>query len=119
MFQVMRSPALEKFLEPVPKSDDPSNYWWPYCSSDPDSISDEQLLRHMKEKAFSLYHPVGTARMGPSDTDSVVDLECKVHGVSCLRVMDASIFPNQISGHPTAPIGAMAYKLSDMIKDSK
>lgn len=116
MFQVMRSDALKPFLEPVPSSDDPTNYWWPYCSSNPDTIPDEKLLRFMKEKAFTLYHPVGIARMGPSASDSVVDLQCKVHGVKGLRVMDASIFPEQISGHPTAPIGALAYKLSDMIK---
>lgn len=116
MFQVMRSNALKPFLDPVPPSDDPTDYWWPYSCSDPDIIPDETLLRFMKEKAFTLYHPVGTARMGPSESDSVVDLQCKVHGVKGLRVMDASIFPEQISGHPTAPIGALAYKLSDMIK---
>lgn len=69
----------------------------------------------MYEKAFTLYHPVGSARMGPSPANSVVDTECRVHGVKCLRVMDASVFPEQISGHPTAPIAAMAAKLSRMI----
>lgn len=53
--------------------------------------------------------------MGPSPATSVVDLECQVHGVKGLRVMDASVFPEQISGHPTAPIAAMAAKLSKMI----
>lgn len=72
----------------------------------------------MDEKAFTLYHPVGSARMGPSPSTSVVDLECRVHGIKGLRVMDASVFPEQISGHPTAPIAAMAAKLSDMIKES-
>lgn len=108
---------MKEQLAAVPTSDDPTNYWWPYCSSDYDAIPDEQLLRWMKTKAFTLYHPVGTARMGPSPKDSVVDLQCKVHGVDNLRVMDASVFPDQISGHPTAPIGALAYKLSDMIKE--
>lgn len=73
----------------------------------------------MKEKAFTLYHPVGSARMGPNPATSVVDLQCKVHGVKGLRVMDASVFPEQISGHPTAPIGALANKLSDMIKEGR
>lgn len=112
----MRSPAFQKFLEPVPVDDDPSSYWWPYSSSDIDAISEADLIRWMKEKAFTLYHPVGTARMGPTPSTSVVDLECKVHGVNRLRVMDASIFPEQISGHPTAPIGALAFKLSAMIR---
>ena len=112
----MRSPALQEFLEPVPVNDDPSSYWWPYSSSNIDNISDEQLIRFMKEKAFTLYHPVGTARMGPSSSTSVVNLQCAVHGVNSLRVVDASVFPEQLSGHPTAAIGAIAYKISDIIK---
>lgn len=116
--KIMRSPAFEKFFEPVPVNDDTSSYWWPYSSSDIDSITDEQLIRFMKEKAFTLYHPVGSARMGPSPSTSVVDLQCRVHGVNRLRVVDASIFPEQVSGHPTAPIGALAFKLSDIIKQT-
>ena len=115
-FKIARHPALQKFFEPVEPNDDPSHYWWPYSSSDIDSIPDEQLIPFMKEKAFTLYHLVGTARMGPSDENSVVDLECRVHGVDRLRVVDASIFPEQVSGHPTAPIGAIAYKMSEAIQ---
>lgn len=100
-------------------NDDPTSYWWPYSSSDIEKISDDDLIRYMKEKAFTLYHPVGSARMGPNPSNSVVDLQCKVHGVKGLRVMDASVFPEQISGHPTAPIGALAYKLSEMIRDGR
>lgn len=114
--KVIRSPALSKFLEPVETNDDMWSYWWPYSSSDIDKITDDQLQRFMVQAAFTLYHPIGTARMGSDPATSVVDPECKVHGVQGLRVMDASVFPEQISGHPTAPIGAMAYKLSDMIK---
>lgn len=114
--RIMRSPVFQKYLERVPVNDDPWSYWWPYSSSDIDRITDDQLLRWMDEKAFTLYHPVGSARMGTSPENSVVDVQCRVHGVKRLRVMDASVFPEQISGHPTAPIGAMAYKLSDMIK---
>lgn len=114
--KIVRSPAFQQFLEVVPADDDVSSYWWPYSSSNIDNISDEDLIRFMKEKAFTLYHPVGSARMGTTSSDSVVDLDCRVHGVKGLRIMDASVFPEQISGHPTAVIGAMAYKLSDMIK---
>lgn len=112
----MRSPVFQKFLEPVPVNDDPSSYWWPYSCSDIDIISGEQLNRFMDEKAFTLYHPVGTARMGPSSSTSVVNLRCQVHGVNSLRIVDASVFPEQLSGHPTAAIGTMAYKVSDIIK---
>ncbi len=58
----------------------------------------------MDEKAFTLYHPVGSARMGPLLATSVVETECRVHGVPCLRVIDASVFPV-----------AMAAKLNAMI----
>ncbi|PLN76171.1 putative glucose dehydrogenase [Aspergillus taichungensis] len=114
--RIMRSPALQRYLEPVAPNDDIWSEWWPYSSTDIDRITDEQLLRWMEAKAFTLYHPVGTARMGPSPETSVVDLQCRVHGVRRLRVVDASVFPEQISGHPTATIAAMAYKLSDQIK---
>lgn len=115
--QIIKSAAFKKFFEPVPVNDDPTSYWWPFSSSNIENITDEQLVRFMDEKAFTLYHPVGSARMGPSPSTSVVDPECRVHGVKNLRVMDASVFPEQISGHPTAPIAAMAAKLSDMIKE--
>lgn len=114
--RIMRSPALSKYLEPVPSDDNPWSYWWPYSSSDIEQISDEDLTKWLKEKAFTLYHPVGTARMGASPANSVVDTQCRVHGVGRLRVLDASVFPEQISGHPTAAIGAMAYKLSEMMR---
>lgn len=113
--KMMQSPAFKAYFDPVPINDDPTSYWWPYSSSNPDAITDDQLRRFMNEKAFTLYHPVGSARMGSSPATSVVDPECRVHGVKGLRVMDASVFPEQISGHPTAPIAAMAAKLSAMI----
>ena len=115
----MRSPAFQKFLEPIPVNDDPTSYWWPYSSSSIDQVTDKQLRRFMDEKAFTLYHPVGTARMGTSPSNSAVDLQFRVHGINNVRVMDASVFPEQISGHPTAPIGALAYKLSEMIKNQR
>ncbi|KAK2612469.1 hypothetical protein QQS21_001573 [Conoideocrella luteorostrata] len=118
LLRIMRAPAFQKFFEAVPVDDDVTLYWWPYSSSDPDAITDEQLTRSMREKAFTLYHPVGTARMGPSASTSVVDLQCRVHGVEGLRVVDASIFPEQVSGHPAAPVAAIAYKASKIIRES-
>ncbi|KAJ5389447.1 uncharacterized protein N7496_000515 [Penicillium cataractarum] len=101
--RIVRSPALQKHLEPVPVNGDLTSAWWPYSSSNIESISDGDLISFMKEKAFTLYHPVGTVRMGSDPRTSAIDLKCRVHNVKGL-------------GHPTAPIGAMAYKLSDMIK---
>ncbi|KAJ4159386.1 uncharacterized protein LMH87_008288 [Akanthomyces muscarius] len=117
--KIMRSPSFERYFEPVPTDDDTSSYWWPYSCSDPNSITDEQLGRFLVERAFTLYHPVGSARMGRSPSDSVVDLQCRVHGTNGLRIVDASIFPEQISGHPTAPIAAIAHKVSEMIAKAR
>ncbi|MCO5602790.1 hypothetical protein L7F22_056928 [Adiantum nelumboides] len=117
--KLMRSPVLQEYLEPVPANDDPEHFWWPYSSSDPDAITDEQLKAWMTKTAFTLYHPVGTARMSPKADEGVVDLECRVHGIDNLRVIDASVFPAQISGHPTAAVIAIAEKMSDILKSGQ
>lgn len=114
--KIIRSAAMQKYLLPVEPDDDIDSYWWPYSSSNIDEITDDQLLRWMSKSAFSLYHPVGTARMGKDISSGVVDLQCRVHGVSGLRVIDASIMPGQISGHPTAAIISISEKMSDCIR---
>ncbi|KAG5927765.1 hypothetical protein E4U42_001812 [Claviceps africana] len=114
---IMRSPAFQKYLDPVPVNDDPTSFWWPYSCSNIDAVTDEQLAKYIVERADTVYHPVGTARMGPSPSKSVVDLACRVHGVARLRVVDASIFPEQVSGHPTAPIAAIAKRASQLIRN--
>lgn len=114
--KIARSKAFQEFLETAPVNDDPDSFWWPYSSSNIDAITDDQLMEWMKKTAFTLYHPIGTARMGPNPQNSVVDLQGRVHGIKGLRIMDASIMPEQISGHPTAPIIAMAEKMSDLIR---
>ncbi|MDE0546368.1 GMC family oxidoreductase [Microbacterium sp. C7(2022)] len=66
------------------------------------------------DHAHTLYHPVGTARMG-SDAESVVDEELRVRGVTGLRVADASIMPTIIRGHTNAPAIVIGEKAADLL----
>jgi choline dehydrogenase len=76
-----------------------------------DDIEIEQLMR---ANAETLYHPVGTARMG-TDSGSVVDEELRVRGVEGLRVVDASVMPQIIRGHTHAPTMMIAERGADLI----
>ena len=76
--------------------------------------SDEQIAEFIRAKANTIYHPVGTCKMG-SDAMSVVDNELKVHGIKHLRVVDASIMPTLISGNTNAPTMMIAAKAADLI----
>lgn len=75
---------------------------------------DVALETYLKSVAGTTSHPMGSCKMG-IDAAAVVDAECKVHGITNLRVVDASIFPVQVSGNPHAAIMAVGDKVSDMI----
>lgn len=76
--------------------------------------SDESILEFVKNKANTIYHPVGTCKMGNDDM-AVVDSHLKVHGIKHLRVIDASIMPTLISGNTNAPTIMIAAKIADVI----
>ncbi|SDX94607.1 GMC family oxidoreductase [Halobellus clavatus] len=84
----------------------------------PDVQSDEEIFAYCGEIAESGYHPVGTCKMG-DDELAVVDDELRVHGVEGLRVIDASIMPNLISGNTNAPTIAIAEKGADLLKEAR
>jgi choline dehydrogenase len=81
----------------------------------PASDSDADLRAHIRQQTFTLYHPVGTCRMG-SDEASVVDTELRVRGVEGLRVIDASVMPTVPRGNTNAPTIALAERAADLIR---
>ncbi len=84
--------------------------FWPGA----DKQTDEQIDGWIRETAETIYHPVGTAKMG-NDPMAVVDSKCRVRGVEGLRVVDASVMPTLVGGNTNAPTIMIAEKISDDI----
>jgi choline dehydrogenase len=80
-----------------------------------DKQSDEALLAYVRETCSTVWHPVGTCKMG-ADPMAVVDPELRVHGVEGLRVVDASIMPTITTGNTNAPTIMIGEKAADLIK---
>jgi choline dehydrogenase-like flavoprotein len=78
--------------------------------------TDAQIEQFIRNHADTIYHPVGSCRMGPADADNVVDERLRVHGLQGLRVVDASIMPRIVSGNTNAPTIMIAEKAADLIQ---
>jgi choline dehydrogenase-like flavoprotein len=79
------------------------------------AASDEQIEQYIRATGDTIYHPVGSCRMGPLATDPL-DHELRVKGVTGLRVVDASVMPQIVSGNTNAPVIMIAEKAAELIK---
>jgi choline dehydrogenase-like flavoprotein len=84
-------------------------------ASSANARSDAEIEAFMRQYADTIYHPVGSCRMGSGPLD-VLDAELRVHGLQGLRVVDASMMPSIVSGNTNAPVIAVAEKAADLIK---
>ncbi|KIJ29293.1 GMC oxidoreductase [Sphaerobolus stellatus SS14] len=82
------------------------------------NASDEELEDIVRQRPETIFHPTCTCRMARLEDGGVVDAYLRVHGISNLRVVDASIFPYIPAGHTAASVIAVAEKASDLIKDA-
>ncbi len=97
---ILRQPAFDPYRKEL------------YAPLEPEN--DAAIIDHIKKSVETVYHPVGTCKMG-NDERAVVDDQLRVHGLKGLRVVDASIMPSIVSGNTNAPTYMIAEKASDLI----
>ena len=98
---ILAQPALQPFRGPE-------------LRPGPDVMSDDAIDAFVRETGETIYHPVGTCRMG-ADEHAVLDAELRVRGIESLRVIDASAIPLLVGGNTNAPVIMMAEKIADHI----
>lgn len=82
--------------------------------SPPDVSTDDAIWHHIQKQVETIYHPVGTCKMG-HDEGAVVDDQLRVHGIENLRVIDASIMPTIVSGNTNAPVYMIAERGAELV----
>ncbi len=102
MREFVRTPALRSIIEAP-------------AGVDVERLSDDQVVEDFRQRASTVFHPVGTCAMGPDSATAVVDNELRVYGVQSLRVVDASVFPAVTSGNTNAPTIMVAQKGAECI----
>lgn len=101
--QLFRTNALSRYMDAE-------------TSPTPNLQRDDELLDFARQKGTTVYHMIGTTRMGPrSAPGTVVDSQLRVHGLSALRVADASIMPSMPSANTNASTLMIAEKAADLI----
>ncbi|MEQ1647997.1 MAG: GMC family oxidoreductase N-terminal domain-containing protein [Hyphomicrobiaceae bacterium] len=105
MRRIVAAPAMEKI-----RGDE--------VSPGLNTSSDSDILHWIRNNSQTAYHPIGTCRMGPAGPSTVVDDQLRVHGLSGLRIADASIFPTMPSGNTNAPSIMVGEKAADLIRQS-
>ena len=100
--RIASQPALKEIVD---------GEMWP----GPDAVTDADIEAFIRQQAFTLYHPVGTCRMG-TDDDAVVDPQLRVRGVDGLRVVDASVMPVIPRGNTNAPTIMVAERAADLVR---
>jgi choline dehydrogenase-like flavoprotein len=100
--RILEAPALEKYRYKELFSTDVS--------------TDEGLMNNIRNRADTIYHPVGTCKMG-EDPRAVVDSRLRVHGIQGLRVIDASVMPTLTTGNTNAPAIMIGEKGAAMIRE--
>lgn len=85
----------------------------------PSVRSDEDLVADFRRRSGTVYHPVSTCRMGPDAATAVVDPRLKVHGLEGLRVIDASVFPSNVSGNTNAAAIMTGWKGAEIVLEDQ
>lgn len=101
-FKLIQTPTMAKLIKEAIRP-------WPINGTD------DEVLARIRQDAFTSFHPIGTCRMGPDPVCDVVDSRLRVHGVSGLRVIDASIMPMMVSGNTNAASVMIGERGADLV----